>query len=192
MRDRIIWLCGVLTGLLIALLLWSLTPVVDAQSVRINGVQSFANPVAMANGASTGPGLAFVGSPYDGWYWRSLGHITFAAQATPSIDFGPGLGFGNTSITCWAPNGNLAGSIDGNLMDTGIGRLAAGVLAIVDCDNATGTGSAIDLGDPGAQPTCAVGFRGTIWIDEGTAGVKDSVAVCAKDAANAYAWRTIY
>jgi len=44
-----------------------------------------------------------------------------------------------------------------------------------------------------AQPTCdATTSRGTFWVVQGAAGVKDSVQVCAKDAANAYAWRNIY
>ena len=42
------------------------------------------------------------------------------------------------------------------------------------------------------QPTCAVGLRGRIWFGQGGTGVKDSVSVCAKDAANTYAWRTLY
>jgi hypothetical protein len=50
----------------------------------------------------------------------------------------------------------------------------------------------IDLDDPGSRPTCAVAYRGHVWLDEGGAGVKDSLAVCAKDAGDAYAWRTIY
>ena len=43
-----------------------------------------------------------------------------------------------------------------------------------------------------AQPSCASGIRGTFWYVAGGMGVKDSVQVCAKDASNAYAWRTIY
>lgn len=43
-----------------------------------------------------------------------------------------------------------------------------------------------------AQPACAVGIRGTFWATQGAAGVKDTVQVCAKDAADAYAWRVIY
>lgn len=34
--------------------------------------------------------------------------------------------------------------------------------------------------------------RGKIWMDFGAASVKDSFAICAKDAADAYAWHTIY
>jgi hypothetical protein len=44
----------------------------------------------------------------------------------------------------------------------------------------------------GAQPACSSATRGTFWHVNGAAGVKDSVSVCAKDAANAYAWRTLY
>lgn len=40
---------------------------------------------------------------------------------------------------------------------------------------------------PGSSTT-----RGTFWVVQGAAGVKDTVEVCAKDAADAYAWRTLY
>ena len=42
------------------------------------------------------------------------------------------------------------------------------------------------------QPTCDSTKRGYIWFVAGGAGVKDTLNVCAKDAADAYAWRTIY
>jgi hypothetical protein len=43
-----------------------------------------------------------------------------------------------------------------------------------------------------AKPTCSSTVRGTFWATQGAAGVQDTVEVCAKDAADAYAWRTIY
>jgi len=43
-----------------------------------------------------------------------------------------------------------------------------------------------------AKPTCNSSNRGTFWVVNGGAGVKDTVEVCAKDAGDAYAWRTIY
>lgn len=43
-----------------------------------------------------------------------------------------------------------------------------------------------------AQPACGVGVRGRQWFVAGATGVKDSLSVCAKDASNAYAWRTLY
>lgn len=41
----------------------------------------------------------------------------------------------------------------------------------------------------GAVTSSAVG---TLWFVAGGAGVKDTLYVCAKDAAGAYAWRTLY
>lgn len=43
-----------------------------------------------------------------------------------------------------------------------------------------------------SQPICAVGYRGSLWVTQGGAGVKDKVEVCAKDVGDAYAWRTLY
>lgn len=43
-----------------------------------------------------------------------------------------------------------------------------------------------------AKPTCDATKRGMFWAVQAASGTKDDVQVCAKDAANAYAWRTIY
>ncbi len=50
----------------------------------------------------------------------------------------------------------------------------------------------VNVAASGAQPTCNSTQRGRIWQTIGGSGVKDSVTVCAKDATDAYAWRTIY
>lgn len=39
-----------------------------------------------------------------------------------------------------------------------------------------------------AQPACVVGLRGVIWYTPGGAGVADEIEICAKSAADAYAW----
>lgn len=44
----------------------------------------------------------------------------------------------------------------------------------------------------GSIYTCNSGTRGMFWVTDSGAGVKDLVQVCAKDAADVYAWRTIY
>lgn len=44
----------------------------------------------------------------------------------------------------------------------------------------------------GTQPTCSAALRGRFWAVFSASGTKDTVTVCAKDAADAYAWRTIY
>lgn len=50
----------------------------------------------------------------------------------------------------------------------------------------------IRLTDGGTAPTCSSTYRGLIWHEFGGAGVKDTVQVCAKDASDTYAYRTIY
>jgi len=42
------------------------------------------------------------------------------------------------------------------------------------------------------KPTCNSAARGTFWVTQGSTGVKDSAELCAKDAAEAYAWRVLY
>lgn len=43
-----------------------------------------------------------------------------------------------------------------------------------------------------ARPACSNVIRSTFWVTQGGDGVKDGVEVCLKDAAGAYAWRTIW
>jgi hypothetical protein len=52
--------------------------------------------------------------------------------------------------------------------------------------------STMQIQPMGAQPACSSAVRGTFWHVNGAPGVKDSVAICAKDASDVYAWRTIY
>ncbi len=42
------------------------------------------------------------------------------------------------------------------------------------------------------KPTCDATARGTFWFTQGAAGVKDTVEVCAKDAADLFSWRTLW
>ena len=42
------------------------------------------------------------------------------------------------------------------------------------------------------QPACSPATRGRLWFIVSASGVKDGLSVCAKDAADAYAWRVLY
>jgi hypothetical protein len=46
--------------------------------------------------------------------------------------------------------------------------------------------------DAVARPACEASAKGSFWYVAGANDVKDTVEVCAKDASNAWAWRTIY
>lgn len=43
----------------------------------------------------------------------------------------------------------------------------------------------------GSRPTCASGIRGTLWYVQGGAGVADTIDICAKAAADTYAWNAL-
>jgi hypothetical protein len=43
-----------------------------------------------------------------------------------------------------------------------------------------------------SKPACDATARGTFWVTQGGAGVKDSAELCAKDAADTYVWRPLY
>lgn len=68
--------------------------------------------------------------------------------------------------------------------NVGIGTAAPGATLEVN--------GGIRLNTTTARPTCSASQRGTLWFTQGGAGVKDSLAVCAKDATDTYAWRTLY
>jgi len=77
----------------------------------------------------------------------------------------------------------------------GPGDVVAGRLYVIWYD-----GSNFRLADPDfpagvlgeALPTCSTAVRGRLWFVAGGTGVKDSLSVCAQDATNTLAWRTLY
>jgi hypothetical protein len=69
---------------------------------------------------------------------------------------------------------------------------AGGPIVIRGGASTSGTGGGIKFITPSTKATCNSGNRGMYWHTLGGAGVKDNVEVCAKDAGDAYAWRTIY
>jgi hypothetical protein len=105
---------------------------------------------------------------------------------------------------------NTGGSVEvegGHNASTGLGYAAIGGNILLNGGNANGSysGGSIILaggtGSPGggviirtnsSKPGCSSGNRGMFWFTQGATGVKDSLEVCAKDAANAYAWRTLW
>lgn len=74
-------------------------------------------------------------------------------------------------------------------VDLSLDRLTTGILRV----SSTGTtsGGAIQWTTL-AEPTCNATNRGVVVYVAGGAGVKDTFRMCAKDAADSYAYRTIY
>jgi hypothetical protein len=67
----------------------------------------------------------------------------------------------------------------------------AGLWSVSTTNFSVPGGVQITSGQP-AKPTCNSANKGMFWYTGHTTGVKDAVEVCAADAANAFAWRTIY
>lgn len=79
--------------------------------------------------------------------------------------------------------------------DPGPGDITGGRLYSIWYDGAVFriAGAVIPEGVLGeTQPSCGASVRGRLWFVAGAAGVKDSLSVCAKDATNSYAWRSLY
>ena len=70
--------------------------------------------------------------------------------------------------------------------------LIVGTFAANTVDQNLTVNGGFTLGTTTAAPTCSSTIRGEFWYVPGGTGTKDSVQVCAKDGANAYAWRMIY
>ena len=91
--------------------------------------------------------------------------------------------------------GPAAVKLADGITDPGPGEIRAGRVYEIWYD---GTGFRLMnlLVSPGvlgeALPGCSVLVRGRQWFVAGTTGVKDSLSVCAKDASDSYAWRTLY
>jgi len=72
------------------------------------------------------------------------------------------------------------------------GNAQGGALILSGGANAgSGEAGAVAIADGGTKPTCDAARRGSIWYDAGGAGVADTFEVCAKAAADTYAWRAL-
>jgi hypothetical protein len=126
-------------------------------------------------------------------------------QYSPSIIIGIALGFVLFGYTAFAftppseapPGGNIKPPINEGAVQQ---LKRAGLLVNTEGPNVLGMRvfGGIDLGNvlisgfviP--RPSCNSGISGTLWFTEGSVGSKDTLEVCAKNAAGSYAWRLLF
>ncbi len=135
--------------------------------------------------------------------------LTNNTTGNQNTAIGVGSGIINTTgnqNTFLGASAGAAGSTDGLINATAIGyntQVTASNALILGNGASVGIGTTapnqklevnggIMINTVTAKPTCNVTARGTFWVTQGAGGVKDAVEVCAKDAGDAYAWRTIY
>jgi len=129
---------------------------------------------------------------------------TFTCSMTPTL-----RSYTQGMVVQWKPDVNGAGGATTLNIDT-LGakpiKLADGVTNPTAADLVAGRlvplwydGATFRIQVPGimggpieARPTCEVTLRGRLWLVFGADGTKDEFAVCAKDAAGQYSWRTLY
>ena len=122
--------------------------------------------------------------------------ITLAREAAAILQVGPDAATA-TSITIKGADSTgatVAGASVTLKAGAGTSGIANGGALILagGANSSTGEPGAVAISDGGTKPTCAAGIRGSIWYDAGGAGVADTFEVCRKDAANAYAWVTLF
>jgi hypothetical protein len=163
-----------------------------------NGSQNSALGTNALYGNTTGGSNVAIGAQAGAPSISSFANVNTTGSKNTFVGFeaGPGTSTQYTNSTAiganaivTANNVMVLGSINGQNgaaagVNVGIGKSAPDQKLHVD--------GGLRLDTATAKPACSVSTRGTFWVTQGATNVKDSVEVCAKDAANAYAWRTIY
>jgi hypothetical protein len=184
---------GILYGNVIAI-----SPRVDRNSVPNDDATGM---IIQNNGAGKATDAIYIGAgTLVGKQWLALLSTSpdsdyigvFGGAHTYGMDFSSGT-YTNAVMRC--PNNvacltarNGTNSADLNYLTTTVGNNL-----ILDTTSNTGVFALSGLvSGNSAAPTCDSTTRGRFWYVPGAGGVKDVVEVCAKDAADAYAWRAIY
>ena len=101
---------------------------------------------------------------------------------------------GALPLAIWTAGGGVW--VSGNsevALQSGAPSFSAGSnVTLTQTANSVNVAASFTAFPSGAQPVCAASTGGFPWYTPGGSGVKDSVQVCAKDATNAYAWRTLF
>lgn len=114
-------------------------------------------------------------------YWTGLGIGMPNITQTSGVMENRGITVYGGTVTSGTSYAFISDAAAGNV---GIGVVSPGTRLEVN--------GGVRINTVTAKPTCDSSKRGTFWVEQGGAGVKDNVEVCAKDAVDAYAWRTIY
>lgn len=174
---------------------------VSGSEMGLQNVASIISSDVTFQGHASGPGANV------GLY---VGENGFMLDGAPAVRFDRGAQVTLTNNVVSTDGSAFTGL--GNLQElSAFGNRQLGTGALYDGDPAGGIvlngGVGIQTAHPGAeleinggarlftnkpQPSCTVAARGEIWFSQGGVNVKDTLLVCAKGAANNYAWRVLF
>lgn len=145
-------------------------------------------PFRGPDGSTSAPTYSFSSETNSGIYRLSSGEFAFVIGGsivwrwTASQQFMQVNGSAATPSLAW-----VSSTSTGFFNDTGSLGATVGGTERFRAPSAGG----LDIADSGSKPTCDSSVRGTFFVDEGGAGVADTVEVCSKDSSDVYAWRTL-
>jgi hypothetical protein len=179
------------------------------------------NRILLPDGTAAAPALAWSGQSNTGLY-RTASDLRVSTGGFDSLRIlGNGLAAPATGYYSWGSSGVtgqdlflyrgaantlyqknganpqafwLANTDDGagNYERLTIFGTAATAFKLMPTAGGTGALRPVAIGDGGTKPTCDASNRGGLWYDAGAAGALDTLEVCRKDAANNYAWVSLF
>jgi hypothetical protein len=115
------------------------------------------------------------------WSGNISNYATLASTAA-------NLGNWSGNISSYATLSATASNIGNWTLDkSGYSTVSAGI-GWKNITNITASTLGVMVNTTAAKPTCASGYRGTFWYDQGGAGVTDYLYMCMKNVSDAYNW----
>lgn len=140
-----------------------------------------AAPSVVVSGDKLG---TFAFSGYDGAAYQTGALLEVFVDGTPA----PGSVPSRFSVV----TGSSLSTRAERLVVKSTGEVGIGVSTPTQKLEVKDSGVRINIASTVAKPTCDSSIRGTFWVAQQAAGVADTVEVCVKDAADAYAWKTLF
>lgn len=185
-------------------------------NLTVRSPSYFKGPILASDGTAAAPAYSFAGSTGTGFF-RVSASVFLAASGTNYLRFNNDIGlvsdagkltFGAASDvalyrdaanTLALRNGTAAQTFNISASHTDASnysrlsiKATAGIHKVVPEASGSGTLYPFGIGDGGTKPACDANSRGGIWYDAGGAGVADTYEVCRKDAADSYAWVSVF
>ena len=126
----------------------------------------------------------------------SIGHFAFGSRVSGAVKYAAHIfakaesDWTSTAYKTYLSFNTTTASASGEKMRiTSVGNVGVGTIAPAQKLEVNG---GVRMNTAVVRPVCSAAVRGTLWFEQkNTAGVADTMAVCAKGADESYAWRNL-